>query len=440
VVCFFNLRGGRTKRIAVRVKVARKEGIYSLLLSELAFNLRRDTFFLQVFLFFDVDSHPPHPEKKKQVYPTYDCACPFVDSFEGVTHALRTSEYKDREEQTKWALRLERQAWAAAHPELPALPDFEIWDYSRLAFSGTVMSKRKLLWFVQSGRVRGWDDARFPTVRGVVRRGLTVKALRDFILSQGASKNVTLQELDKLWALNRAVIDPVAPRHVAVRSAGRVRVALEGGPAPGSAGADVDVPRHKKNPQLGTKRSYRTPSIWLDASDAAAISPGEEVTLMDWGNAIVDEVDVAAGAGKGRLNPGGDVKATKLKLTWLPDSDSTPPLTPLTLVDHGDLLTKKKLEDGEDVADFINPCSRWEEAAVGDAGLRAARAGDVVQLERMGFYRVDSAFDEASNYPAVLIRVPDGKKGPAPPREILERAVAEEAARRATEKAAEGAV
>ena len=359
-----------------------------------------------------------------------------------MTHALRTSEYKDREEQTKWALRLERQAWASAHPELPALPDFEIWDYSRLAFSGTVMSKRKLLWFVQSGRVAGWDDARFPTVRGVARRGLTVAALRDFILSQGASKNVTLQEFDKLWALNRAVIDPVAPRHVAVRAAGRVRVSLGGAPAEGSDGAVVDVPRHKKNPALGTKKSYRTPSVWLDAADAAAISKGEEVTLMDWGNAIVEEIDAGAGTGAGRLNPGGDVKATKLKLTWLPasESDSVPPLTPLTLVDHGDLLAKKKLEDGEDVADFVNPCSRWEEAAVGDAGMRMLKVGDVVQLERMGFYRVDAALDEASDAPSVvLIRVPDGKKGPGPPREVLERAVAEEAARRAREKAAEAA-
>jgi len=40
----------------------------------------------------------------------------------------------------------------------------QIYDFSKLCMASTVLSKRKLNWFVNEKIVEGWNDPRFPTV------------------------------------------------------------------------------------------------------------------------------------------------------------------------------------------------------------------------------------------------------------------------------------
>lgn len=85
-----------------------------------------------------------------RVYPTYDFACPIVDSLEGITHCLRTTEYTDRDQQYYWfcdTLKLGQR-------DNETRPF--VWSYSRLNMTNTVLSKRKLTWFVEQGLVDGW--------------------------------------------------------------------------------------------------------------------------------------------------------------------------------------------------------------------------------------------------------------------------------------------
>ncbi|PHU10195.1 hypothetical protein BC332_22055 [Capsicum chinense] len=334
---------------------------------------------------------------KYKVYPTYDFACPFVDAFEGITHALRSSEYHDRNDQYYWIQT--DMGFKKVH----------IYEFSRLNLVYTLLSKRKLLWFVQNGLVEGWDDPRFPTVQGIVRRGLKIEALIQFILEQGASKNLNLMEWDKLWATNKKIIDPVCPRHTAVIEERRVLLTLSNGPDDPFVRI---IPKHKKYAGAGEKATTYTKRIWIDYDDAVSISVNEEVTLMDWGNAIVKEIQKDQEGNvtnlSGILHLEGSVKTTKLKLTWLPESDE---LVKLSLVDFDYLITKKKLEEDENFVDVVNPCTKKETPALGDSSMRNLKRGDVLQLERKGYFRCDVPFSRPQE-PIVLFAIPDGKPQP----------------------------
>jgi glutamyl-tRNA synthetase len=153
----------------------------------------------------------------------------------------------------------------------------------------------------------------------------------------------------------------------------------------------------------------RMNEILLDQGDAQAISEGEECTLMDWGNAIfkniVKEGDVVKSM-ECEINPDGDIKSTKLKLTWLANWNE---LVPVIMKDFDYLITKKKPEDADEFADIVNKCTEVETLAKGDGNLRAYNKGQVIQIERKGYFVVDRVYVNMST-PMILLSIPDGKK------------------------------
>ncbi|KAI1640647.1 glutamyl-tRNA synthetase [Biscogniauxia mediterranea] len=334
---------------------------------------------------------------KYKMYPTYDLACPVVDSLEGVTHALRSTEYTDRNPQFQWFL------------DTLKLRQVYMWDFSRMNFIKTFLSKRKLAKLVDSGKVWGWDDPRMPTIRGIRRRGMTIPALRDFILKQGPSRNIVSMDWAAFWATNKKEIDPVAPRHTAVLKKDTVKVAVKGEGVP-SAPRSEDKPLHPKNPAVGTKKVAFSNELILDQEDAKSFKDGEEITLMQWGNAFVR--DIASGGDTipsltCELNLPGDVRSTDKKVTWL--SPQGQELIDAELWDFDYLITKDKLEEDDELEKFLNPTTATMEEAWCDEGVSKLKKDDIIQLERKGYYRVDKAYGEGGEKKIVLFCIPTGK-------------------------------
>ncbi|KAK4053615.1 glutamate--tRNA ligase [Microbotryomycetes sp. JL221] len=336
---------------------------------------------------------------KYKMYPTYDFACPIVDSIEGVTHALRTNEYRDRNPQYYWML------------DSLKLRRVEVWDFGRLNFVYTLLSKRKLKWFVEQGLVSGWDDPRFPTVRGIRRRGMTIEAINQFMLLQGPSQAFITLEWDVIWNINKKVIDPISPRHTALIKKDLVKVICFGQDCPKES-FQKSILKHKKNESVGTKLTSYDSIIFIEQQDAQTFDQDEELTLMDWGNAFVRKIEKDNNnlitSISMELNLKGDFKKTKKKITWLASIEEKAPLINIKLKDYDYLITKKKLEEQDQVENLLNPQTEFVVEALADYNVKQLNKGEIIQFERKGYYIVDQSYENDETF-MEFICIPDGR-------------------------------
>lgn len=137
---------------------------------------------------------------------------------------------------------------------------------------------------------------------------------------------------------------------------------------------------------------------------------------MDWGNAIIRSRTTSPSgvieAITAELHLEGDFRKTEKKLTWLADHSTSSsmqlPLVDVTLLDYDYLITKKKLEEEDDVENFITPVTEFRVEALADNNVKDLKIGDIIQFERKGYYRADAIRRDGTLH-IDFIRIPDGK-------------------------------
>lgn len=146
-------------------------------------------------------SHP-HSGDKWCVYPTYDYTHCIVDSIENITHSLCTLEFEVRRE-SYYQLLVDLDIYKP-----------NVWEYSRLNLSNTIMSKRKIEALVKEGWCDGWDDPRLPTLEGLRKRGYTPTMINNFCEEIGVSRkgNENITSIKLLETFARTELDKGAPR------------------------------------------------------------------------------------------------------------------------------------------------------------------------------------------------------------------------------------
>ncbi|CDQ67383.1 unnamed protein product [Oncorhynchus mykiss] len=114
----------------------------------------------------------------------------------------------------------------------------------------------------------------------------------------------------------------------------------------------------------------------------------------------------------GKLNlENKDYKKTT-KITWLAETPRAP-LLPTVCVNYQHLITKPVIGKEDDFKEYINKQSKLEEKMLGDPCLKDLKKGDIIQLQRRGFYICDQPYEPISPHsckesPCVLLFIPDG--------------------------------
>ncbi|OGS50443.1 MAG: glutamine--tRNA ligase [Euryarchaeota archaeon RBG_16_68_12] len=322
------------------------------------------------------------------LYPTYDWAHGLEDSVEGITHSICTLEFEDHRPLYDWFL----DTLGVHHPQ-------QI-EFARLEMTYTVMSKRILLQLVEGGLVRGWDDPRLPTIRGLRRRGYSPSAIRTFCDRIGVAKVHSTVDVEFLEHCVREDLNRTSPRFMGVLRP--LRVVLEN--LPEDHREAFEAVNNPEDPKAGTRKVPFSRVLYIERDDFMEdppkefyrLAPGREVRFR---NAYLVTCREAVREGgqvvelrcsvdpKTRGGDAPDRRKVKSTIHWV----SAAPAVDAEVRLYDRLFTvPDPMGQGGDFKAFLNPASM--EALTGckvEPAVRALKPFDRFQFERLGYFCLD---------------------------------------------------
>ena len=296
------------------------------------------------------ESEHPRQGKKYRVWPLMNLSV-FADDVEsGMTHIIRGKDHADN---------AKRQEYMYDYLGKNAPITF---FQGRINFEDLQISCSKTKKLIQEGKYSGWDDIRLPFLAALRRRGYQPGALLKWAAAFGISlndKKVSAKEAFKnINAFNTDIIEPIAKRFFFINEPVKIKV-------DGSPEQDVELDLHPDNIKGG--RKFRThEGFIITKADYESLKEGKIGRLMDCLNYIkkenkftFDSVDYERYKKEGCCSI----------IHWLPDDANQTADAEVLMPDKTTI--KGKIEKTVEMIDV----------------------GDVVQLERFGFCRLDSVED-----------------------------------------------
>ncbi|MFH1452334.1 MAG: glutamate--tRNA ligase [archaeon] len=195
---------------------------------------------------------------KYRIYPLLDFSAAIDDHVFGITHILRGMELA-------METRIEKFIWNIfgwKHPEIIYNGHFEI--------EGIKISKSKGAKEVKEGIYSGWNDPRTWSLQSLRDRGISPKAIREFVLNMGLKKtNITIP-VDVLYSLNRKTFEET-PRYFFIEKP--VKIKIKGCPE-----IKIEIPFHQINKLKS--RTFNTTQEFLIPKRDFDLMENKEYRLM----------------------------------------------------------------------------------------------------------------------------------------------------------------